>query len=163
MIIKSLVQKLSTNTIKEKRPSGLFFFYFFLLLYIIMVVNAITRCIISLNLGGIMDNTIKLATLIKELESRTIRIVGNFVLTSKDHSLSEVPVINDLDLDCYMDSNISMLEDVEICEYSENPPEDHYINLAKTIFSIVDLLDESRSVIIKIDDDLNILEVKVNY
>lgn len=29
MIKKSLVQKLSTNTIKEKRSSGLFFFLFF--------------------------------------------------------------------------------------------------------------------------------------
>lgn len=110
-----------------------------------------------------MDNTIKLATLIKELESRTIRIVGNFVLTSKDHSLSEVPVINDLDLDCYIDSNISMLEDVEICEYLDDVPEDRYIRIARDIFNIVDILDESRSVVIKIDDDLNIIEVKVNY
>lgn len=110
-----------------------------------------------------MDNTIKLATIIKELESRTIRIVGNFVLTSKSHSISEVPVINDLDLDCYMDSNISMLEDVEICEYSENPPEDCYICLARTILNIVNQLDGSRSVIIKIGENLNILEVKVNY
>ena len=53
-----------------------------------------------------MDNTIKLATLIKELESRTIRLVGDFVLTSESHSISDVPVINDLSLDYYMDSNV---------------------------------------------------------
>ena len=110
-----------------------------------------------------MDNTIKLATLIKELESRTIRLVGDFVLTSESHSISDVPVINDLSLDYYMDSNVTMFKDIEISEYLDDVPEDRYIRIARDIFNIVDILDESRSVVIKIDDDLNILEVKVNY
>ena len=110
-----------------------------------------------------MDNTIKLATIIKELEPRTIKLEGSYILTSKSYSVSDIPVVNNLDLDYYINSIISTFKDIEICEYLDNPPEDHYIHLAKTILSIVDLLDESRSVIFKIDDNLNIIEVKVNY
>nr|DAF97745.1 MAG TPA: hypothetical protein [Myoviridae sp. ctYA416] len=129
-----------------------------------MVVCTTIRCIRIFNLSRyIMDNTIKLATLIKELESRTIRLVGDFVLTSESHSISDVPVINDLSLDYYMDSNVTMFKDIKISEYSDDVPEDRYIRIARDIFNIVDILDESRSVVIKIDDDLNIIEVKVNY
>lgn len=110
-----------------------------------------------------MDNIIKLATIIKELEPHTIKLEGSYVMTSKSYSVTDIPVINNLDLDYYIYSIISTFKDIEICEYLENPPEDFYIRLAKTILSIVDLLDESRSVIVKIGDNLNILEVKVSY
>ena len=56
-----------------------------------------------------------------------------------------------------------MFKDIKISEYLDDVPEDRYIRIARDIFNIVDILDESRSVVIKIDDDLNIIEVKVNY
>lgn len=108
-----------------------------------------------------MNNIGKLATLISELGAKTIKVEGSFVLTSKYHTVPDTPVLNNLDVDYYVAKNISMYDNVEVASYGERPA-DQYIEAASAIFNIINSV-KSKSVIIKLDDDQKVVEVKINY
>lgn len=109
-----------------------------------------------------MNNIGKLAVIIEKLKARTVKIQGSHVMTSEyQYSNIGTSIYNNLDLEYYSISNMSMFNNSEDLEFG-NRANDKCIDAAYSIFKIIEAVN-GKSITVKLNDDLKIISTEIEY